>query len=92
MPRGGERSRLCDQKRVNKSLDQLQGQKGSIPGKQTNMARKKTGPQNKGLCEFKTKFQSFTKSTIDEGTEKDFICGERTLFRVKSHIEIISPH
>lgn len=51
------------------------------------MARKKTGPQNKGLCEFKTKFQSFTKSTIDEGTENDFICGERTLFRVMSHFK-----
>lgn len=67
MPRGGERRSLCDQKRVNKSLDQLQGQKGSIPGKQANMARKRLALRIKDYVNSRPNFKALQRAQWTRG-------------------------
>lgn len=69
MPGAGERRSLCGQKKVNKSLDSLQAQR-LRPWKAEGGCRKRGYCQNQGGREFRTKPQSFTKSTADEGKDR----------------------
>lgn len=64
------------------------GTEGSIPGKQSNTAGKRvTDSQDKGVREFRAKFQSFTKSTVRwEERQNNFICRE-TFFRAMFHFK-----
>lgn len=86
MPGAGERRSLCGQKKVNKSLDSLQGQR-LHPWKAEWGCRKRGYCQNQGGREFKTKSLNFTKSTADEGKDR-MISYKEYNYRKLSHLSI----